>query len=293
MNVVITIPAYNEQKTIGSVISGIKQVMDQHRYNYQVLVVDDGSRDATVKVARDAGAIVVSHPINYGLAETFRTEIKNCLKMDADVIVHIDADGQYLASDIPKLLKPISLGYDLVLGSRFKGKIESMPLLKRLGNIAFSKTISGITHLNVSDCQTGFRAFTRKVAESISLTSNHTYTQEQVIRAVRQKFRIAEVPVYFAKRPGKSKLIKNPFEYAFRAWINIMRIYRDYEPLKFFGLIGGLFILVGFLLGLWLVFLFLTTGVVGHMPSTILTMLLIVTGVQIVVFGFLADMNKK
>lgn len=293
MKVVITIPAYNEQRTIGKVITDIRQVMDRTKYTYQVLVVDDGSRDFTARIAKDAGAVVVSHPINYGLAEAFRTEILNCLKMKADVIVHTDADGQYIASDIPKLLKPIEDGYDLVLGSRFMGRIEYMPWINRLGNKAFSKVISRIVHMRVSDCQTGFRAFTRRVAESIVSTSSHTYTQEQVIRAVRQKFKIVEVPVYFAKRPGRSKLIKNPFEYAFRAGVNIMRIYRDYEPLKFFGLIGGLFLLAGFLLGLWLVYLFLSTGIVGHIPSTILTMLLIITGVQIIVFGFLADMNKK
>ncbi len=293
MKVMITIPAYNEQRTIGRLVSDIKQVMDRTKYDYKVLVVDDGSRDATARVAREAGAMVVSHPINYGLAETFRTEIQACLKIGADVILHTDADGQYLASDMPRLLEPIGLGYDLVLGSRFRGKIEYMPWIKRLGNVAFSNVISRIIRMRISDCQTGFRAFTRRVAESIVLTSSHTYTQEQIIKAVRQKFRVVEVPVYFAKRYGKSRLMKGPFEYAFRAWINILRIYRDYEPLKFFGWVGAFFILTGFLLGLWLVYLFLTTGVVGHLPSTILTMLLIITGVQIVLFGFLADMNRK
>lgn len=293
MNVVITIPAYNEQKTIGRVVSDIKSVMDRTGYRYRILVVDDGSRDATASIAREAGAVVVSHPMNCGLAEAFRTEVRACLEMGADVIVHTDADGQYLASDIPRLLKPIVDGYDLVLGSRFRGKIEYMPLVKRIGNIAFSRVISRIVHMKVSDCQTGFRAFTDEVARSITLTSGHTYTQEQIIRAVRSRFRIVEVPVYFARRYGKSRLMKNPFEYAFRAWVNILRIYRDYEPLKFFGLIGSLFLVAGFLLGLWLVYLFLAQGFVGHLPSTILTMLLIITGVQVVLFGFLADMVKK
>ncbi len=294
MKIIITIPAYNEEKTLGKVLEDIKKVTNEKKIKIQLLVVNDGSRDRTAKVAEAAGALVRSHPFNMGLAETFRTEMRTCLDLKADIIVHTDADGQYLAEDIPKLLEPIIKGEaDMVLGSRFKGKIESMPFLKRLGNKAFSHVISKIVHLPISDGQTGFRAFTKQVAEAIPVISNHTYTQETIIRAARHKFKIKEVPVYFARRDGKSRLISNPFEYAIKAWINIFRIYRDYEPLKFFGLWGGAFIFAGFDLGISLVYLFLTTGKVGHIPLTILSMLLIVTGLQIVLFGFLADMIKK
>ena len=90
----ITIPAYNEEKTLGKVITDIKNVMNKTRYNYKILIVDDGSTDNTVKTAKQAGAIVYSHPRNYGLAEAFRTEIKKCLELKADIIVHTDEDGQ-------------------------------------------------------------------------------------------------------------------------------------------------------------------------------------------------------
>lgn len=293
MNVVITIPAYNEERSIGRVVAGIKKVMDATKYKYKILVVDDGSRDRTADTAKKAGAIVYSHPMNYGLADTFRTEIEKCLQTKADVIVHTDADGQYRAEEIPKLISYVEKGYDLVLGSRFKGKIESMPLIKRLGNKAFSNVISQITRMKISDGQTGFRAFTREFAEKVKIESTHTYTQEQIIRAVKDKFKVIEVPVYFAKREGKSRLMKNPFDYAFKAWINIIRVYRDYEPLKFFGTIGGFFFITGFIVGLWLVYLYLTTGVVGRLPSVILCMLLITLGIQIILFGLFADMGKK
>ncbi|MFA4887493.1 MAG: glycosyltransferase family 2 protein [Candidatus Nanoarchaeia archaeon] len=294
MKIIVTIPAYNEEKSLGKVIEDIKKVMTKEKYKYEVLVVNDGSRDRTVEVAKSAGAIVVSHPYNMGLAETFRTEMKVCLERKADVIVHTDADGQYLAEDIPKLLEPLKRGdADMVLGSRFKGKIESMPALKMWGNKAFSRVISKITKLKISDGQTGFRAFTKEVAAALPVISTHTYTQETIIRAARHKFRIWEVPVYFAKRDGKSRLISNPLEYAFRAWINIFRIYRDHEPLRFFGLIGLGLVSMGTIVGLLLIYNFITTGKVGHIPSTILSMLLIVTGLQIILFGFLADMNKK
>jgi glycosyltransferase involved in cell wall biosynthesis len=294
MRVVITVPAYNEEKTIGRVISGIKEVMDSTKYSYQVMIVNDGSSDRTAEIAKSNGAMVYSHPMNYGLAETFKTEMQKCLGLKADVIVHTDADGQYLAKDIPKLLGEIEKGYDLVLGSRFKGEIEGMPFLKRWGNKAFSRVVSRVTRMRVSDSQTGFRAFTKDVAERINIISNFTYTQEQIIKAAREKFRIKEIPIYFAKRlGGESKLMKNPFDFAIKAWINLLRIYRDYEPLKFFGIVGSIFFTVGFLIGVWLVYVFVSTGRVSHIPSAILSMLFIMIGIQIVFFGFLADMRRS
>lgn len=294
MNIIITIPAYNEERTLGNVLTDIQRAMKKTSYNYRILVVDDGSKDKTAAIARAAGALVVQHPRNYGLAEAFRTEMAQCLKLDADVIVHTDADGQYRAQDIPLLLQKIDKGYDLVLGSRFLGTIESMPWIKRWGNRAFSRVISNITGMKITDAQTGFRAFRKDVA-AIIITSNHTYTQEQVIRAVQEKFRVVEVPVHFAVRKGdqKSRLIKNPFEYATKAWINILRIYRDYKPLKFFGITGGTFLLIGFGLGLYALVLWILTGRVGGVPRVVLSGVLMLVGIQIVLFGFLADMNKR
>ena len=293
MKIIITIPAYNEEQSVGRVINEINLVMKKTRHDYSVMVVDDGSTDKTAQIAKKAGAIVYSHPKNYGLAETFRTEISKCIELKADVIVHIDADGQYLPRDIPKLLKKIEDGYALVLGSRFKGKIERMPLIKRIGNVAFSHVIASVTGLKISDGQTGFRAFTTELARKLVLISNHTYTQEQIIRAVKEKYSVAEVPIYFARRKyGKSKLIKNPFEYALKAGINILRIWRDYQPIKFFGVFGFLFFGVGLLIGLWILYTLFTTGSVGALPRVMLSVLFLSIGVQIYLFGFLADMIR-
>ena len=296
MNIIVTIPAYNEEKTIGIAIKDIKKSLDGSHYKakYRILVIDDGSRDKTAQIAKNSGAIVYSHPKNYGLAECFRTEIQKCIELNADVIVHIDADLQYNPQEIPKLIEEIENGHDLVLGSRFKGKIEEMPLIKRFGNIAFSGVVSKITGIQISDAQTGFRAFTRKVAEGIQIKSSHTYTQEQIIRAVNQKFRIKEVPIYFAKRDGKSRLISSPFGYAIRAGINIIRIYRDYEPLKFFGVIGSLISGIGFLLGMYLVyFQFFGNGAFRHLGLMMLDVLILSIGLQIILFAFIADMSRN
>lgn len=292
MKVIVTMPAYNEEKTIGRVIKDVKKEMGKTKHKYEILVVDDGSGDRTSEIAKRSGATVITLPYRYGLAEVFRTEMEHSLKQKPDIIVHIDADGQYLPGEIPKLIKPIeSKEADLVLGSRFLGTIEGMPAIKRFGNRAFSRVISRVTGVRITDAQTGFRAFTREFAEKVKIISKHTYTQEMVIKGIREKFRIKEIPIYFAKRrEGKSKLVSNPFGYAIRAWINILRIYRDYEPLKFFGVIGLVLMGMGFLIGCYFIYLQLIgTGIVGDLGKLFLMIILLFSGLQIIVFGFLAD----
>ena len=256
MFVIITIPAYNEEETLPAVISEIRLVMNATKYTYKIHVQDDGSSDATVAVAKKLGVIVHSNGRNKGLALTFQEEIKHCLKERADVIVHTDADGQYPAEYIPKLLEEIEKGYDLVIGSRFSGEIEDMPLLKRIGNIAFARVFTRLCKTSITDSTTGFRAFTRDLAENISFSTTFTYTHEQLIRAARLKYRIVEIPIY-ARKTRESRLMKGPFDYAVKAWINILRIYRDYDPLVFFGKIGIALFTMGSLLSLWVLYIFL------------------------------------
>ena len=293
MKVVITIPAYNEEKTITPVIRDIRRVMDKTDYEYQILVVDDGSVDKTADVSKKAGAdVVYSHKKNCGLAIAFKTEMKKCIEMQADIIVHTDADGQYPSFYIPEMIKKVEQGYDLVLGSRFgKGSYGNDSFTKKLGNRAFARVFSNLLKTKITDTTTGFRAFTREVAE-LPLINSFTYTQEQLIRAGKERMNIVEIPIKTnPTRP--SRLFKNPFDYAIKAWINILRIYRDFEPLKFFGRIGLWFILAGVIIGLFVLYNILAFGRAGGIPRVILSMLLILVGVQIVVFGFLADMNRK
>jgi glycosyltransferase involved in cell wall biosynthesis len=289
--IIITIPAYNESKTIATVIKDIGRVMGRGR-NYTVLVVDDGSTDRTAAIAKKAGAVVYSHKRNRGLAETFKTEMEQCLRLKADIIIHTDADGQYPAKFIPKLIKKLEEGYDLVLGSRFSGKIESMPFMKRMGNNAFSRVLSRFTGVKLTDTTTGFRAFTRDVAANIKFVNTFTYTQEQIIRASKQKFRIAEISI-FAKKTRESRLFGSPFEYAWKAWINILRIYRDYNPLKFFGRVAFFILILGVILGIFVSYTFIKTGSNPRVGMTVLSAIFILSALQMFLFGFLADMRNK
>ncbi len=291
MLVIITIPAWNEEQTLGAVISEIKVIMDKTPYKYKIHVQDDGSTDNTMKVARKFGAIVHSNERNKGLAETFKAEIKHCLELNADIIVHTDADGQYPAEFIPKLIEEIEKGNDLVIGSRFAGKIEDMPIVKRFGNMAFAYVFTQLCKTKITDSTTGFRAFTRNVAKDINFSTDFTYTHEQLIRAARLKYRITEIPIY-ARKTRESHLMKGPFDYAIKAWINIFRIYRDYNPLAFFGKIGLTLFTLGLLSSLWVLYNYLSIGMVGGIPRVILAAMLILAGIQIMLFGLLADMKK-
>lgn len=291
MFIIITIPAWNEEQTLGAVISEIKVIMDQTKYKYKIHVQDDGSTDNTTKIAKSFGATVHSNERNKGLAETFKAEIKHCLEMNADIIVHTDADGQYPAEFIPKLIEEIEKGNDLVIGSRFAGEIEDMPIIKRIGNQAFAHVFTQLCKTKITDSTTGFRAFTRTVARDIQFSTDFTYTHEQLIRAAKLKFRIKEIPIY-ARKTRESHLMKGPFDYAIKAWLNIFRIYRDYNPLAFFGKIGLTLFTLGILFSLWILYTYLATGLVGGIPRVILAAMLILAGIQIMLFGLLADMKK-
>ncbi len=287
LKVVVTIPAYNEEETIADVIEGCK------KYANEILVIDDGSTDRTREIAQSAGVKVIVHKTNRGLSETIQDGFRAALNIGADIIVNIDADGQYLPEEIPKLIDPIVRDEaDFVLGSRFAGHIEEMSWIKKFGNRLFTRVVRALTNTEISDGQTGFRSFNRAAAiASIDLAGRYTYTQEQIIRLIEEGFRVAEVPIYFARRiSGSSRLIASPLGYAAKAFAVTLRTYRDYHPVLFFGIIGGIFILVGLLLGSVVVFEWITTGLVFRESTAVLAAMFVMSGFQFLLFGFLADM---
>ena len=228
MKLVVMIPAYNEEKTIAKVIDEIPQKIDGIE-TIDILVIDDGSRDHTKRIARREGATkVISHNVNKGLAAAFRTGLKTAIRMGADIIVNTDADFQYDQSQIPDLVSPILLNQaDLVLGSRFMGYIEYMPIRKKIGNILATTVTRIFSGYNTTDAQTGFRAFSREVALSLRITSRKTYVQETIIRPAKKGFRIVEIPIKFRKRVGKSRLIKNIWKYALQVLPDMIFCYVD------------------------------------------------------------------
>jgi len=195
MKTVVMIPAYNEESSIKEVIQSIPKDLSSKT---EVLVVNDGSTDNTIKVAQEAKADkIISHRKNLGLGTTFRTGIDEALKMKADIIVNIDADGQFNSKDIPRLVKPIVDGKaDVVTCSRFLDKriIPKMPFIKRLGNNIVTNLINLLTNKRFTDTQCGFRAYSREAALRMTLFGTYTYTQEVFLDLINKGFTIKEVP---------------------------------------------------------------------------------------------------
>ncbi len=221
--IVITIPAYNEEESIGAVINEIKTVMDNTNYLYQIMILDDGSVDRTKQITEENGVLFFSNGCNMGLAHTFKKEMEICRDLHAEIIVHIDADGQYPPKYIPEMIESVLDGYDLVLGSRFGGGVYDGSISKKLGNIFFAKVLSILLRKNIYDTTTGFRAFTKEIAQ-IPITSKFTYTQEQLVRVVKLKKKVKEIPIE-ARATRKSRLFSNIFEYFYKAFLTLLKVF--------------------------------------------------------------------
>ena len=294
--IAVVVPAYNEEKTIGSVIKAIpRDIAD----DVKVIVIDDGSTDNTVNVAKESGADkVVSHNTNKGLGVAFQTGIEAALKTNADIIVNIDADGQFNPGDIPRLIRPIIEGKaDMVTCSRFvdKNLEPDMPWLKKFGNRRFTNIVNRLVDGNFTDTQCGFRAYSREAALRLTLFGRYTYTQEVFLDLARKGMKIIEIPCKVkGEREGESRLIKNVFSYGFKSLLIILRSYRDFQPLRFFGGIGlGMFI-PGVVIALALAMRLLLIHIISpYMSLVYVSLVLIIVGVLLVVLGLVADMYVR
>lgn len=280
------IPSYNEEKTLGSVI---KEIKNNVKYA-EILVINDGSTDKTLEIAKKAGAnYIITNKRNLGLAQSFKRGLEESLRLGADIIVNTDADFQYNQAEIPKLIKPIIENKaDIVLTDRNVMKLDHMPIGKKWGNALSTYITRFVSGYPVKDAQSGFRAFSRDAALKINILSDYTYVQETIIQAVDKRLRIVQIPCEFRKRQGKSRLIKSLYGYAKRAGLTIVRTYIYYKPLRAFLTLSMILLIFGFLLGLRYLYFF-SLGQVGHIQSLILSAILLIIGFQVIILAFIAD----
>jgi len=295
MKLVVMIPAFNEELTVGDVIREIPRTIDGIDV-VEVLVIDDGSVDNTVEAARMAGADrIVSHRKNRGLGVAFSYGLDVALDMGADIIVNIDADGQYNTAEIPEVIRPIlEGGADIVLGWRDIDSLDFMPRGKKLGNKLATRVTRLTAGFPIKDAQSGFRAFSRDAALRMNLSGTYTYVQETLMQAKYKGLWVEQVPVEFRERKGESRLISNLGSYASRAGRIIFYTLRDYRPLWLFCSIGGVIALAGLGFAIVVLVHFFQTGAVSpHIPSAIAASLLIIAGMGTMIFGIIADLFKK
>ena len=293
MKLIVTIPAYNEEKSVVAVIKSIPRKI-KGVTKVQVLVVDDGSSDKTAQNAKKAGAdFVYSHKRNLGLAKTFKDALQYALEQNADIIVNTDADNQYDQKEIAKLIAPVVSGKaDMVSGDRQVETLDHMPWQKKYGNIAGSWFIRFMTNMKIADASSGFRAYSRDCAAHLSIISDHTYTHETLIDAYYKGMVVMEVPVTFKKRPhGQSRLIsKGVLSHIMKSGATIIRTVLLYRALRVFSIIGGIMGALG-LFGLlrYLYFALIEGDPAGHVQSLVISSVFISTSIMLVVLGFIAD----
>ncbi|MBI2426772.1 MAG: glycosyltransferase family 2 protein [Candidatus Kerfeldbacteria bacterium] len=290
MKLIVTIPALNEEENIADVIREIPRVItgvDQ----VEVLVVDDGSTDRTVEIAKAAGAdSLIRHKTNLGLAKTFRDGLDEALKRGADIIVNTDGDNHYDQSKIPDLVQPIlEQRADIVLGSRKVKELAEMPAINKYGNLFGSWVNRKLFGFPPVDLSTGYRAYSREAALRVNVFSNHTYVHTTLLSAIDQKLTIVDIPIRARKVTRKSRLIKSIPKHILHAQAYIVINIVLFRPIRFFGMLAALFITVGFLVVLRFLYLYFTEGGQGHVQSLLLAGVLIIIGFQSIVLGLIAS----
>jgi len=290
-HLIIQIPAYDEAETIAATLADLpREVPGFSRVEW--LLVDDGSRDRTVEIARAAGVdhvVRLSH--NQGLARAFMAGIEASLKLGADVIVNTDADNQYDAACIADLVVPILDGQALiVVGERPIAKMREFSWLKRLLQKLGSAVVRFVSATDVPDAPSGFRAIHRDAALQVCVFGNYTYTLETLIQAGRKNLPVASVPVRVNRVTRPSRLVRSIPSYVAKSLLTIVRIFVLYKPFRFFALVGTVILLPGLVIGLRFLADYLAGNGQGHVQSLILAAILIVMAFITYAAGLLADL---
>ncbi len=293
---IIQIPCFNEESTLLTTLNALpKKIQDIDEI--EVLVIDDGSEDKSAKIAADWGASVLEIKPNRGLANAFRSGIAEALRLGADIIVNTDADNQYCADDIEKLVKPILVGKaDIVIGARDIYSIKEFSPMKKLFQKIGSAALRLLSSAPVEDAPSGFRAFSKQAAIRLNVFDNYTYTMETLLQAGAKGLKIVSVPVRVNSMLRKSRLVKNIFDYIFKSMKTTIRMFIVYRPFRFFISIASILGIVGLMLVTRFLYFYIQGNGNGHIQSLIFAAIFLISAVQIGIIAILGDLlsiNRK
>ena len=297
MRLIVNLPAFNEAEKIAETIGRIPRTVPGFT-EVLVQVIDDGSQDSTIEEAKKGGAdFVYTNGVNRGVGKTFRHAVERALENGADVMVNIDADGQFDPEDIKKIVEPIvNNEVDMVSADRFDHlAAENIPFLKDVLNRLAAKLIGSFMNVNIKDLTCGFRGYSRETLLRLNLPGDFTYTQETIIDALGKNLKIKWVPVavtYYAGR--KSRVVKTIWSYVNNSFRIIIRAIRDVRPMKFFGIPGLLLMLFGIFVFICFLFLYAQALQITPYRNYLWTAgILFFIGLQFFVFALIADMIRS
>ncbi|MEI8011083.1 MAG: glycosyltransferase family 2 protein [Candidatus Omnitrophota bacterium] len=297
MKLIIQIPCYNEAQTLGLAISQIPRQFPGIR-QVEILIIDDGSSDNTIDIAKKAGVDhIISLPFHQGLARAFTTGLMACLTRGADIIVNTDADNQYNANDIPLLIQPLKdRQADIVIGTRPINSVAHFSPIKKYLQHLGSFVIRYLSHINIQDATSGFRAINRHAAMQINIHSRYTYTLEMLLQADEKNLRVTSVPIRVNPDLRPSRLVKSTASYVQRSVWTILITFVNYQPIRFFFSLGLFLSIIGLVIASR--YLYLITAGEGrwHVQSVIFASLFIAAGFQSFLIGFLSSVqttNRK
>lgn len=297
MKLIIQIPCYNEAETLHIALDALPKHIDGIDV-IEYLIINDGSKDNTVEVARNWGVnYVVNFKQNRGLAKGFMAGLDACLRNGADIIVNTDADNQYRGEDIEKLVRPILEGKaDIVIGERPIDQTEHFSWVKKKLQHFGSWVVRRASSTNIPDAPSGFRAYSREAALQMNVVNEYTYTLEQIVQAGRTKIPIMSVPIRTNEELRPSRLFSSMFGYVKKSMLTIIRAYLMYKPMRFFFALGCIPFVLGVLVGIRFLVFYLNGSGNGNVQSLILCSMLILISVMVWVVGLLADVmaaNRK
>lgn len=296
MKLIIYMPALNEEKDIKYVIAALPKAVNKIDC-VEYLVVDDGSTDKTAEFALATGAKVVFHRRNRGVGAAFQSAVQFALENGADILVGIDADRQFDASEIPAILEPIlDKKADMVIGNRFTLGIPAhMPPLKYWGNKKVAQLISYVSGQTFQDVSCGFRAYSREALLHLNIFAEFTYTHETILSLAYQGLRIMEFPITVQYDPErKSRIASSILNYAIQTSKIVLRVMLDYRPIRVFGALGMIFILIGIGFELFLfVHYILSHGFSPYKAVGFIGLGFVIFGMLVLVIALIADMLNR
>jgi glycosyltransferase involved in cell wall biosynthesis len=291
VKLIVQIPCYNEERTLPATVADIPREIEGID-RVEILVIDDGSSDRTVAVAREIGVDhIVRNKRNLGLARSFRKGLDTCLKLGADIIVNTDGDNQYIGADIPKLVAPILAGAaDIVIGDRETDKIPHFSRTKKLLQRLGSGVVRKLAGIWVPDAVSGFRAFDRDAAIRLNIVSAFSYTIETVIQAGKRHLAVTSVPIRTNPKTRESRLFKSIPHFIQSSLGTMVRMYAMYQPLRVFFYLGSFLTILGLLPVLRFVYFYAISEGGGHLQSLILGGVLLTMGFLAYLVGLVADL---